>query len=76
MKAADFSLNGLKTPKIDKPDRDDDPDALFLEKAFLIETAVTLLDSLYRQFLGLRLDEGKWKKTTGEMMKWMGEVLA
>ena len=74
VKAADFSLNSLKTPKIDKPDRDDDPDALFLEKVFLIETAVTLLDSLYRQFLGLRLDKDKWKKTTGEMMKWMGEV--
>ena len=76
VKAADFSLNSLKTPKIDKPDRDDDPDALFLEKVFLIETAVTLLDSLYRQFLGLRLDSDKWDKTTGEMMKWMGEVLA
>ena len=76
VKAADFSLNSLKTPKIDKPDRDDDPDSLFLEKVFLIETAVTLLDSLYRQFLGLRLDKDKWDKTTGEMMKWMGEVLA
>ena len=76
VKAADFSLNSLKTAKIDKSDRDDDPDALFLEKVFLIETAVTLLDSLYRQFLGLRLDGGKWKKTTDEMMKWMGEVLA
>lgn len=75
VKAADFSLNSLKTPKIDKPDRDDDPDALFLEKVFLIETAVTLLDSLYRQFLGLRLDEGKWKKTMDEMMKWMGEII-
>ena len=74
VKAADFSLNSLKAPKIDKPDRDDDPDALFLEKVFLIETAVTLLDSLYHQFLGLRLDEGKWKKTTDEMMQWMGEV--
>lgn len=74
VKAADFSLNSLKTPKIDKPDRDDDPDALFLEKAFLIETAVTLLDCLYRQFLGLRLDEGKWKKTTDEMMLWAKEA--
>lgn len=74
VKAADFSLNSLKTPKIDKSDRDDDPDSLFLEKVFLIETAVTLLDSLYRQFLGLRFDEGKWKKTTGEMIKWMGEI--
>lgn len=76
VKAADFSLNSLKTPKIDKSDRDDDPDSPFLEKVFLIETAVTLLDSLYRQFLGLRLDKDKWKKTTDEMMKWMGEVLA
>ena len=74
LKAADFSLNSLKTSKINKPDRDDDPDALFLEKVFLIETAVTLMDSLYRQFLGLRLDSNKWDKTTGEMMKWMGEV--
>ena len=74
VKAADFSLNSLKTPKIDKSDRDDDPDSLFLEKVFLIETAVTLMDCLYRQFLGLRLDRDKWDKTTGEMMKWMGEV--
>ena len=64
-----------ETPKIDKSDRDDDPDSLFLEKVFLIETAVTLLDSLYRQFLGLRLDKDKWDKTTGEMMKWMGEII-
>ena len=70
--ADDFSLNSLKTPKIDKSDRDDDPDSLFLEKAFLIETAVTLLDSLYRQFLGLRLDRDKWGKTTDEIMQWMG----
>lgn len=35
VKAADFSLNSLKTSKINKPDRDDDPDALFLEKSFL-----------------------------------------
>ncbi len=74
VKAADFSLNSLKTPKIDKSDRDDDPDSLFLEKVFLIETAVTLLDSLYRQFLGLRLDRDKWDKTTDEMMLWAKEA--
>ena len=71
VKAADFSLNSLKTPKIDKSDRDDDPDSLFLEKVFLIETAVTLMDCLYSQFLGLRLDKDKWDKTTSEMQLWM-----
>ena len=76
VKAADFSLNSLKTPKIDKSDRDDDPDSLFLEKVFLIETAVTLLDCLYRQFLGLRLDRDKWDKTTDEMQLWMNGRLS
>ena len=73
VKAADFSLNSLKTARLGKSDRDDDPDALFLEKVFLIETAVTLLDSLYRQFLGLRLDRDKWDKATDEMQQWMKE---
>ena len=76
VKAGDFSLNSLKTPKIDKADRDDDPDSLFLEKVFLLETAVHLMDCLYRQFLDLRLDQDSWEKTTDKMMKWMGEVLS
>lgn len=76
VKAADFSLNSLKTPKIDKSDRDDDPNSLFLEKVFLIETAVTLMDCLYRQFLGLRLDRDKWDKTTDEMQLWMNGRLS
>ena len=74
VKAADFSLNSLKTPKIDKADRDDDPDSLFLEKVFLLETAVHLMDCLYRQFLDLRLDQDSWEKTTDKMMQWMKEA--
>lgn len=76
VKAADFSLNSLKTPKIDKSDRDDDPDSLFLEKVFLLETAVHLMDCLYRQFLDLRLDSGSWEKTAGEMQLWMSSKLS
>ena len=74
VKAGDFSLNSLKTPKIDKADRDDDPDSLFLEKVFLLETAVHLMDCLYRQFLDLRLDQDSWEKTTDKMMQWMKEA--
>ena len=55
---------------------DDDPDSLFLEKVFLLETAVHLMDCLYRQFLDLRLDQVSWERTTDKMMQWMGEVLA
>ena len=36
LRAEDFAMGSLKTPKLDKSDSDDDPDALFLEK---IETS-------------------------------------
>ena len=71
LKADDFSLNSLKTPKIDKTDKDDDPDALVLEKIALVETCVHLLDSLYRQFLQLRLDPQGWGRTVSGIHDWM-----
>ncbi|MBO4684213.1 MAG: hypothetical protein J5600_02660, partial [Desulfovibrio sp.] len=71
LKADDFSLNSLKTPKIDKTDKDDDPDALFLEKVALIETGVQLLDCLYRQFLQLRFNDEAWNSTVSGIHDWM-----
>jgi hypothetical protein len=71
LKADDFSLNSLKTPKIDKTDKDDDPDALFLEKVALIETGVQLLDCLYRQFLQLRFNAEAWGRTVSGIHDWM-----
>ena len=55
LKAEDFSCNSLKTPKVEKDAEDDDPDAMILEKIYLMESCLNLLDSLYIQFLKLRL---------------------
>ncbi len=68
LKAADFTLSGLKTPKIEKDD-DDDPDALFLEKVHLIESCLELLDALYKAFLGVRLGP-EWKDETKRLREW------
>ncbi len=68
LKAADFSLGSLKTPKIEKSD-DDDPDALFLEKIHLIESCLELLDTLYKVFLGIRLSSA-WKDETARIKDW------
>ena len=70
LKAEDFSMGSLKTPKLDKGDDDADPDALLLEKFYLMETCVGLLDSLYARFLGLRLSSA-WEEEVAAMRQWM-----
>lgn len=70
LRADDFSLGSLKTPKLDAGDKDDDPDALFLEKIFLIESCLKLLDWIYLGFLNLRLS-AQWQEEVGNMAKWL-----
>lgn len=57
LKAEDFALNSLKTSAVSKEDRDEDnPDALFLEKIYLIEEGLDIIDDAYQQFLKVRLN--------------------
>lgn len=71
LKAEDFSLGSLKTPKVERSDGDDlDPDALLLEKISLVEGCLELLDSLYKSFLDLRLG-GEWKDEVIRLREWM-----
>lgn len=64
LSAQDFGLGGMKTPKVEMETGDGvDPDALFLEKVYLIEKALELVDQAYAQFLALRLSP-----------QWPGEV--
>lgn len=72
LKASDFSLCSLKTPKIEKADRDDaDPDALLLEKLYLVESCLELIDALYAAFLKVRLDGPAWKEEVTGIRQWM-----
>jgi hypothetical protein len=73
LKAEDFSLNGLRTPKIERKDGADangvEPDALLLEKLFFLERALTLFDELYRQFLLKRLSPA-WREEADRLRAW------
>ncbi len=69
LKCTDFTLGSLKTPKIEK-DSKDDADGLFLEKMYLIETALAFLDVIYKDFLDLRLTS-KWQGEVQEMRQWI-----
>lgn len=70
LKAEDFSLGSVKTPKVDKIAQDDDPDALLLEKFYLLEICVDLLDSLYERFLRLRLSPD-WQNEVAHIGRWL-----
>lgn len=73
LKAEDFSLNGLKTPKLEAGDKNDEPDAIFLEKIFLMETCLSLFDSLYATFLELRLSSA-WDGEVKNMGAWLSRT--
>ncbi|MDR0466363.1 MAG: hypothetical protein LBH94_03290 [Deltaproteobacteria bacterium] len=72
LRAEDFAVSGLKAPKLDHSDADDDPDALFLERVYLIERCMALLDSLYAAFLRLRLSP-QWADEARRVHAWMAE---
>ncbi|MFP5239121.1 MAG: hypothetical protein ACLGQW_04745 [Acidobacteriota bacterium] len=69
----DFSLSGLKTPKIEtRLEEGDDPDAPFLEKMMLLEQCLEFVDDLYRQFLEVRLSTG-WNDELRTFREWLAE---
>ena len=71
LKAEDFSLGSLKTPKVEKADaEEDDVDGPFLEKIYLIESCLALLDDAYRTFLETRLSS-EWNETVQRMRQWL-----
>lgn len=70
LRAEDFSIGSLRTPRLDRNDADDEPDALLLEKIYLMETCLALLDALYARFLALRLSP-RWQEEVTDMGLWM-----
>lgn len=74
LKAEDFGLGSLKTPKVDtRREKGEDPDAVWLEKLYLIEKCVEFLDALYARFLELRLDKAKWSEELNDFRVWLSK---
>ena len=69
MKAEDFALGSLRTPKVEQ-EGDEDPDALFLEKMYLTERCLGLFDAAFKLFLSTRLS-GEWEEEAHAMSVWM-----
>ena len=70
LSADDFTLGSMKLPKVEKPAEDEDPDAMLLERFYLMEVCLGLLESLYATFLRLRLSAA-WGETVQEITTWI-----
>ena len=70
IKADDFSVNSLKTPVVESDREDDDPDALFLEKMFLVERFLGCFDAVYAEFAELRASSA-WDDELRKFRAWL-----
>jgi hypothetical protein len=73
VKADDFTLNALRTPKMEtRSEEGEDPDAKVLEKLYLIEKCAGFFDALYTQFLNARLGQA-WQGELSDFAEWLKE---
>ena len=66
----DLLLRSAKLPGVAKDSIGDDPDGLFLERAYLIETLYSALDVMYGEFVSLRLSND-WETEAGKIREWI-----
>lgn len=76
LRAEDFSIGSLRTPPIAKPEEGDDPDGTFLEKIYLIDACLVLLDDVYAQFLEVRIDPTRWQEEVKDLSIWINRDLS
>ncbi|MHC1742385.1 MAG: recombination-associated protein RdgC [Syntrophobacteraceae bacterium] len=66
-----FAFKGLKTPKQLAGSDEEDPDGRFLEKMFFLEEVTTILNTLYKKFLDLRLGSEWESETLAQLKEWI-----
>ena len=71
-----FTVSGLRLPFVEAPSADDDPDAVFLERVYLMERFWDMLDTAFVQFLYARLNPELWKTVVAKINLWLRSCVA
>ena len=67
---ASFKSPSVKVEKDDMANQDDEREAVFYERMYVLEQGLQLFDSLYTSFLELRLDK-KWANEEKRIRQWL-----
>ena len=71
LKGESLNISSLSLPKTGSPETDDDIEGFVLEKIFLYEKVLQLIDKLYSQFAKIRMTD-KWQnKELPLIRKWI-----
>ena len=71
LKGESFNISSLKIPKTGNVESEQEMEGALLEKAFLFEKVIELINILYKSFIKIRISV-EWKeKTVPEIKKWI-----
>jgi len=76
VKGESLNLSSVKTPETGRIETAEDVEGVVLEKIYLYDQAVKLLNSLYQQFIRIRITTDWEKGTLRKMAKWMRQESA
>ena len=71
VKGESLSISSLSTPKTDLPESTDDIEGAVLEKIFLYDRVIALLDNLFRHFSKLRVSSSWQSKAVSNINDWI-----
>jgi hypothetical protein len=71
LKGESLNISSLNIPNIDSPESDEDIEGFVLEKIFLYQKALQLLENLYTHFVKLRVSDTWQRKETPLIRKWI-----
>ena len=68
IKGESLNISSLKSPETGRVEKKEDIEGAVLEKIYLYEKVVVLVENLYKQFIRIRVS-GKWKNETIPLIK-------
>jgi len=71
VKGESLNISSLKIPETGRIETAEDVEGVVIEKIYLFEKAVKLLEALYQQFIRIRVSPDWEKKTLRQMSKWI-----
>lgn len=66
-----FSFNSFKTPKTGKVEKKEDLEGAILEKIFLYEECINVIDTLFKRFIKQRISDEWTKRQIPSLRKWI-----
>ena len=71
LKGESLNISGLNLPSTGLPEPDEDIEGFVLEKIFLYDKIIILLDNIFKHFVKLRLSSGWQTKMVPKIKKWI-----